>query len=291
MSVYKTKGNEVAQNRKFKQVDVFTRVPLLGNPVAVILDGAGLSDAQMLRVANWTNLSETTFVTAAKDPRADYAVRIWTPQRELPFAGHPTLGTAHAVLEAGLAVPKDNRLVMECAVGLVDLTVNDGDLSFRLPRYSVHDAQSPEDIAAAIGGQELLIGAPVMVDVGPHWMIAELASAEIVENLAVNLSALAAYNERTDTTGLTVFATKADGIVVRSFAPTDGLMEDPVCGSGNGAVAAYRLYRGSISDGSTYVASQGRQLGRDGYVNVRIDGADVHIGGSCITCIDGIFAL
>ncbi len=279
----------MAQNRKFKQVDVFTHVPLLGNPVAVILDGAGLSDAEMLRAANWTNLSETTFVMPATDPRADYAVRIWTPQRELPFAGHPTLGTAHAVIEAGLATPKDGRLVMECAVGLVELSVTDGGLSFRLPRYSVHDAQSPDEIIAAIGGRELLIGAPVMVDVGPHWMIAELTSAEIVESLAVNLPALAAYNEATDTTGLTVFAIKGDGIVVRSFAPTDGLMEDPVCGSGNGAVAAYRLHCGTISDGSTYVASQGRQLGRDGYVNVAVDGADIHIGGACLTCVDGVF--
>lgn len=275
--------------RAFKQVDVFTRVPLLGNPVAVILDGAGLSDAQMLRAANWTNLSETTFVMPATDPAADYAVRIWTPQRELPFAGHPTLGTAHAVIEAGLVTPKDGRLVMECAVGLVELTVKGSDLSFRLPRYSVHDAQSPHEIIAAIGARELLIGAPVMVDVGPHWMIAELSSAEAVETLAVNLPALAVYNDRTDTTGLTVFAIKGDGIVVRSFAPTDGLMEDPVCGSGNGAVAAYRLHRGAIGDGSTYVASQGRQMGRDGFVNVRIDGADIHIGGACLTCVDGVF--
>lgn len=279
------------RDRKFKQVDVFTSVPLLGNPVAVILDGAGLSDAEMLRAANWTNLSETTFVTHATDPNADYAVRIWTPQRELPFAGHPTLGTAHAVLEAGLVTPKDGRLVMQCAVGLVELTMTGADVSFKLPRYSVHDAHAADEIVAAIGGEEFLIGAPVMVDVGPHWMIAELASAEIVESLAVNLPALAAYNEATDTTGLTVFANKGDGIVVRSFAPTDGLMEDPVCGSGNGAVAAYRLHCGTISDGSAYVASQGRQLGRDGYVNVRIDGADVHIGGACVTCIDGIFTL
>lgn len=277
--------------RAFKQVDVFTRVPMLGNPVAVILDGAGLSDAQMQRIANWTNLSETTFVTAATSPSADYAVRIWTPKCELPFAGHPTLGTAHAVIDAGLAIPKDGRLVMECAVGLVEISKLADGISFKLPRYSVHDAQSPDEIIAAIGGRNLLIGEPVMVDVGPHWMIAELASAEAVETLAVNLPALAVYNDRTDTTGLTVFATKGDGIVVRSFAPTDGLMEDPVCGSGNGAVAAYRLHQGTIEDGSTYIASQGRQLGRDGYVNVAIDGADIHIGGACVTCVDGVFRL
>jgi PhzF family phenazine biosynthesis protein len=281
----------VPRARAFKQIDVFTKVPLLGNPVAVILDGAGLSDAEMLRAANWTNLSETTFVMPATDPAADYAVRIWTPQCELPFAGHPTLGTAHAVIEAGIAVPKDGKLVMQCAIGLVELTVNADELSFRLPRYSVKDAEAPGDLVAAIGGAELLIGVPTMVDVGPRWMIAELASADVVETLSVDLSALAAYNRRTDTTGLTVFATKGYGIVVRSFAPTDGLMEDPVCGSGNGAVAAHRLFHGVIGDGSHYVASQGRQLRRDGFVNVWIAGSDVHIGGSCVTCIDGTFRL
>jgi PhzF family phenazine biosynthesis protein len=282
---------EVSQDRQFKQVDVFTSVRLLGNPVAVILEGAGLSDAEMLRAANWTNLSETTFVVPATDPSADYAIRIWTPQRELPFAGHPTLGTAHAVIEAGLATPKDGRLVMQCAVGLVELTVTNSNISFRLPRYSVAAAPLAGDLIAAIGGQGMLIGDPAVVDVGPRWAISELVSAETVETLQVNLPALAHYNEATDTTGLTVFASKGDGIVVRSFAPTDGLMEDPVCGSGNGAVAAYRLHHGAIGDGATYVASQGRQMGRDGYVNVHIDGDDVHIGGACMTCVDGVFRL
>jgi PhzF family phenazine biosynthesis protein len=281
----------VADNRQFKQVDVFTTVPLLGNPVAVILDGTGLSDGQMQQIANWTNLSETTFVTPASDPAADYAVRIFTPCSELPFAGHPTLGTAHAVIEAGLAIPKAGRLIMQCPVGLVQLTIADSGLSFRLPRYSVADAPQSDDLVAAIGGQALLAGDPAAVDVGPCWAIAELISADALETLAVNLPALAAYNEATGTTGLTVFAAKGDGIIVRSFAPADGLMEDPVCGSGNGAVAAYRLHHGAIGDGDAYVASQGRQIARDGYVHVRIDGSDIHIGGACITCVDGVFRL
>ena len=122
--------------RLFPQVDVFTAVPYKGNPVAVVLDGAGLSDGEMQAFANWTNLSETTFVLPPTQAGADYRVRIFTPEAELPFAGHPTLGTAHAVIEAGLAAPQDGRLVQQCAVGLVELALGEGGLSFRLPRYA-----------------------------------------------------------------------------------------------------------------------------------------------------------
>lgn len=284
----------MVQDRAFKQVDVFTAVPLLGNPVAVVLDGAGLNDAAMLRLANWTNLSETTFIVPTTDPAADYAVRIWTPQRELPFAGHPTLGTAFAALEAGLVKPSNNKLIQQCAVGLVEISVSDDwhstGLSFRLPRHSVAPADDYNTLVMALGGHGALKGSPTIVDVGPRWVIAEFASADAVAQLKPDLSAIAEYNIRTETTGLTLFAETGDGkggLIVRSFAPTDGLMEDPVCGSGNGAVAAYRLHTGSIADGSAYIARQGAQMGRDGYVSVRIDGTDVHIGGKCVTCIDG----
>ena len=281
----------MTKNRTFKQVDVFTAIPLLGNPVAVILDGAGLTDAEMLRAANWTNLSETTFVVPVTDNRADYHVRIWTPQRELPFAGHPTLGTAHAVIEAGLATPKNGQLVQQCQVGLVDVSVTDSGLSFRLPRHNVDPVEAEDDLIAAIGGAHLLAKPPKLVDVGPRWIIAELVSPAVVDGLNVNLPALTIYNEATDSTGLTVFADTDEGIIVRSFAPTDGLMEDPVCGSGNGAVAAFRLHHGTVCDGSIYTARQGSHMARDGYVHVRIEGNDVHIGGGCVTCIDGIFRL
>ena len=277
--------------RAFKQVDVFTQVPLLGNPVAVVLDGAGLSDVDMQRFANWTNLSETTFVMPPSLEGADYAVRIWTPKTELPFAGHPTLGTAFAVLEAGLATPKNGKLVQECAVGLVELDVT-GDwrsagLSFRLPRYAQSAAPDSHVVAATLGGDAVLSAPPVIIDVGPHWVIAQMVSARAVMDLAPDLAAMAAYNLATDTTGVTVFAQDGDGLVVRSFAPTDGLIEDPVCGSGNGAVAAYRLLRGVIGDGSTYIARQGATMGRDGYVRVAVKGSDIHIGGACVICVDG----
>jgi len=280
-----------ANPRPFKQVDVFTAVALKGNPVAVILDAQGLSAEQMQAIANWTNLSETTFVSPATDASADYSVRIFTPKSELPFAGHPTLGTAHAVIEAGLAMPKNGKVVQQCAVGLVEVSVAGTGLSFRLPRYTYEEAPEASQLAAALG-EGAIKGAPQIVNVGPRWVIAELASAETVEQLQPDLQILADYDRAQSTTGMTVYAEKPDGgIVVRSFAPADGIAEDPVCGSGNGAVAAYRLKAQQVSAGSEYVASQGRQVGRDGNVRVRIEEDAIHVGGDCVTVVDGTFRI
>ena len=273
------------KERKFAQVDVFTALPYRGNPVAVVLDGEGLSDAEMQAFANWTNLSETTFVLSASDPAADYRVRIFTPKAELPVAGHPTLGTAHAVLGAGLAAARDGRLVQQCAVGLVDLTVGESGLSFKLPRYALAELTDPE--ATAWIGDAAVKGAAQAVDVGPVWLVAELAEVAALENLAHDPARLTRYYEANGMTGGTLFAVEGDRVVVRSFAPGDGIPEDPVCGSGNAAVAAFRLMEGQIGAGDSYVASQGQQVGRDGYVRVRIDGADIHVGGQCVTCIEG----
>ncbi len=272
------------RERAFKQVDVFTAVPYKGNPVAVVLDGEGLSDAEMQGFANWTNLSETTFVLPASDPDADYRVRIFTPKAELPFAGHPTLGTAHAVIEAGLASATDGRLVQQCAVGLVDLQVGESGLSFRLPRYALTELNDPE-ATAWIGAA--VKGAAQAVEVGPTWLIAELAEVAALENLAHDEARLAAYYMPKGWTGATLFAVEGERVVVRSFAPGDGIAEDPVCGSGNGAVAAFRLLAGQVSDGDSYVASQGRQVGRDGWIDLRFEGANIFVGGACVTCITG----
>lgn len=270
--------------RDFRQVDVFTAVPYKGNPVAVVLDGEGLTAEQMQGFANWTNLSETTFVLPASDPVADYRVRIFTPKAELPFAGHPTLGTAHAVIEAGLALPKGGRLVQQCAVGLVELTVGEGGLSFKLPRYSLAELTDPE--ATGWIGAEVK-GAAQAVDVGPIWLVAQLAEVAALENLAHDPARLTRYYEATGMTGATLFSVDGERVVVRSFAPGDGIPEDPVCGSGNGAVAAFRLAAGQVRAGDRYRASQGRQVGRVGWIDVRFEGADIHIGGQCVTCIEG----
>jgi PhzF family phenazine biosynthesis protein len=284
--------------RPFKQVDVFTSVPLKGNPLAVVLDGTGLTDAEMQQFANWTNLSETTFIMPATDPGADYHLRIFTPTTELPFAGHPTLGSAHAALEAGIATPKNGKLTMQCGVGLVDIAVPnhwraDG-LSFRLPDHKMWAAKDPATLLDAMHAQGQLKVDPSVVDVGPHWVIAEFANATDVSAFKPNLPALADYDRANGTTGLTIFAETGDGrggIIVRSFAPLDGIAEDPVCGSGNGSVAAYRLETGSVTRGQSYVASQGREIGRDGYIHVRLSDDGIHIGGNSVTCVDGVVTI
>ena len=167
----------------------------------------------------------------------------------------------------------------------------DTGLSFRLPRYSYENAPQPEILVSALG-EGAIKGTPQIVNVGPRWVIAELVSAQTVEQLLPDLPVLADYDRAHATTGLTVYAEKPDGgILVRSFAPADGIAEDPVCGSGNGAVAAYRLKSGQVASGGFYVASQGRQIGRDGHVRVRIEGDAIHVGGDCVTVVDGSFLL
>ncbi len=275
---------------------MFTSVPLLGNPVAVVLDGAGLSDEVMARFANWTNLSETTFILPPSNPLADYHLRIFTPKTELPFAGHPTLGSAFAALEAGLATPKNGKIIQQCAVGLIDIAVPDdwrsAGLSFRLPKHKMWAAPDQEGLVAAMGAAGKLRAHPAVIDVGPHWVIAEFHTAADVSAFIPDLTALAAYDRTHGTTGLTIFAEGGAGdIVVRSFAPADGVVEDPVCGSGNGSVAAYRLETGSVARGQTYVASQGREIGRDGWIKVRIAEDGIHISGNVVTCVDGFASL
>ena len=270
--------------RRFQQVDVFTAVALKGNPLAVVLDGAGLDDAAMQQFANWTNLSETTFVLPATDPAADYALRIFTPKSELPFAGHPTLGSAHAIIAAMLATPRNGKLVQQCAVGLVEVSVTDTGLSFRLPPTQIDAAPEPDLLAAALGHPP--IGPPQIVNVGPRWTIAELASPAAVRTCVPDLAVLAAYERRHATTGITIYAREADGnATVRSFAPADGIAEDPVCGSGNGAVAAYRRWSGTGA--ADYGASQGREIGRDGRITLRYHGGEIYVGGACVTVIEG----
>jgi PhzF family phenazine biosynthesis protein len=280
----------MSRQRAFRQVDVFTAVPYKGNPVAVVLDGEGLGDADMQAFANWTNLSETTFVLPATDPGADYRLRIFTPKDELPFAGHPTLGSAHAVVEAGIAAPRGGRLVQECAVGLVELDLRESGVSFRLPRYALRPLDDAE-ATAWLGEGVAVHGTPHAVDVGPTWLIAELADIAALDRLDHDPARLTRYYQATGMTGATIFAVEDGRVMVRSFAPGDGIPEDPVCGSGNAAVAAYRLATGQITAGDSYVASQGRQLGRDGKVSIRIDGTDVHVGGQCVTCVAGTVSL
>jgi len=286
------------RDRTYKVVDVFTRSPLLGNPVAVVLDAEGLDTSAMQRIARWTNLSETTFLLPATKAGADYRLRIFTPRSELPFAGHPTLGSAYAALEAGRVEPRDGRFVQECGVGLVELAVQgEGEnlrLTFGLPPAAVTPLK-PDDVdelEAVLGHAIVREAAPAIVNVGAVWVVAQLSSVGDLLALAPDFARSAVFERRLGVTGITVFAAHEAGdaaIEVRSFAPSCGVDEDPVCGSGNGSVAVFRRERGMLpAAGTTYTASQGRCVGRDGRISVAVDTeGKVILGGACVTCVDG----
>ncbi len=276
----------------FQQVDVFTAVPFKGNPVAVVLEGDALSSAQMQSIAAWTNLSETTFVCTPTDQRADYRLRIFTPKRELPFAGHPTIGSAHAVLRHGLEPRAAGHLVQECAKGLVDIQIDGERLLLALPEPQFREATPPQVAAGAegLGVRTADIQRAAIIDVGPVWFTVQLASGDVVRALAPDMGKLAAVNP-IGITVVNVFGLYPPGgraaIEVRSFAPGDGVPEDPVCGSGNGCVAAL-IRRDGVLKTQTYVASQGRCLGRDGEVTVQFDGSTIWLGGHAVTCVEGV---
>ncbi len=271
--------------RPFKQVDVFTANPFRGNPVAVILDGNGLSTGEMQAISNWTNLSETTFVCVPGDPRADYRLRIFTPKSEIPFAGHPTLGSAWALLESGMIPKTPGRLVQECGKGLVDITISGQKLFFELPEPLISE-QDEIQIEAAASALKLERGEIISgsaVDVGPVWLTLQLASAIKVTALKPDMNLISRME---GITGITVFGPiDENSIEVRSFAPAFGVPEDPVCGSGNGAAAA--LIRLHTLLPSPYAAFQGRCLGRDGRIEVEYGKESIRVGGNAVTCIEG----
>jgi PhzF family phenazine biosynthesis protein len=284
--------------RRFKQVDVFTQKPFFGNPVAVVIDAAGLKSEEMQRIAAWTNLSETTFVFPASSPDADYQLRIFAPKQELPFAGHPTIGSAHAVIESGFAAPHDGRLRQECLAGVIDLSVQETAtgkrIFFKAPeaKISALDDNNARLMQTALRFMQSFTYPPARVDVGVVWLVAGLESSKAVGALQPEMDTVLKLSIATNAAGLTVFGKSDDevsGLHVRSFAPALGVAEDPVCGSGNASVGAYLVYTGLVkSYGSEFIARQGMQVGRDGQVSVRIDQHGVRIGGYAITCIDGI---
>lgn len=281
--------------RRFVQLDVFAHSPGAGNPLAVVVDGEGLDDAQMQAFANWTNLSETTFLLPPSLPGASYRVRIFTPRQELPFAGHPSVGSAHAALDAGLATAVDGRLVQECSAGLLPIRV-DGEggarrIFVRAPRAKVVDTPvRGEDWAGVL--DDLARGSlPIaLLDNGPRWWLVQLADEPAVREAAPDLQAVARMLVATNSVGLVLFAASdADDfqLVVRCFCPADGIPEDPVTGSANACVAEW-LRANDALPARRYVASQGREIGRDGRVEVEVDDEDeAWIGGLTQTVVAG----
>ena len=270
----------------FHQVDVFTDTPYKGNPLAVVHDAQDLSDAQMASFAHWTNLSETTFLLPPADPAADYRVRIFTPGGELPFAGHPTLGSCAAWLKAGGA-PRDNdMIVQECGVGLVRIRRIGTRLAFAAPplrRSGPLDAASLAHIRRALGLNDDDIVAHQWVDNGPGWCAVMLRSAERVLAVQPDFAALGDVR-------LGIAAPQPAGAdtdyEVRVFVPSLGVPEDPVTGSLNAGLAQWLIGSGKAAD--RYVAQQGTALGRAGKVFIERVRDDIWVGGDVVGCIEGV---
>lgn len=269
----------------FQQVDVFTDQPLMGNPVAVVQEAEGLSTQDMHAFTSWTNLSEATFVLAPTDPRADYRVRIFCPGRELPFAGHPTLGTCHAWLEAG-GEPSSDVILQECGAGLVRIRRSAEVLAFAAPplqRSGPLSSDEVDRIAAGLGLQRQDIVDHQWCDNGPGWQAVLLESAEQVLALKPDPQILADLD-------VGVIGPHVIGDVdfeVRAFFPgNSGLTEDPVTGSLNAALAQWLIGSGRAPD--SYLAAQGTVLGRAGRVHITRDDTDIWVGGVCTTVLKGV---
>ncbi|WP_175994473.1 PhzF family phenazine biosynthesis protein [Burkholderia vietnamiensis] len=285
---------------RFKQVDVFTSVPFKGNPLAVVFDADSLGDDDMLTIARWTNLSETTFVCTPSDPQADYRVRIFTPGGELPLAGHPTLGTAHAFLESGARPRTPGRLIQQCGVGRVELREQPDGWAFAAPpaRFTPLDRSDYPALAAALRSDAIDPDAePCAVDNGTPWLVVRLTSADACVGLAPDPAALAALTHRYGTHGLAAYAPHPDGgpatFEIRCLMSGGGFAtgEDPVTGSANAALAGL-LSRQQRRPGASYTARQGTAIGRDGRIAVRYDDDGmIWIGGNVVTIVDGTFSL
>ncbi|MGR0161331.1 PhzF family phenazine biosynthesis protein [Paenarthrobacter nitroguajacolicus] len=275
--------------RPFHQVDVFSEVPYLGNPLAVVVDAAGLSTEAMQHFANWTNLSETTFLLPPTDPQADYKVRIFTGSEEFPFAGHPTLGSAHTWLQAG-GVPKmDGVLVQECGAGLVRVKHDAGRLAFAAPlltRFGPVDDHIRSQLAAGLRlPEEALLDASWLVN-GPAWIGVLVGSAEQV--LAIEPDLVAMGDLKVGMIGPHKAGAAVD-FEVRTFIPGDAMVEDPVTGSFNAGAAQWLI--GSGRAPQEYVAAQGTVLGRAGRIHVKADDGEIWVGGASATCIEGTVLL
>lgn len=275
--------------RRFSQLDVFTATPLRGNPLAVVHDATGLSDDEMQDFARWTNLSETTFLLPPTEAGADYRVRIFTPGGELPFAGHPTLGSCHAWLAAGGRPKQDGMVMQQCKSGLVRVRQQGARLAFAAPpltRSGPADAAVRTRVAASLGLPETAILRLQWVDNGPGWVAALLDSAEQVLSLKPDFRAMKGLD-------IGVVGPHPAGsecqFEVRAFGPDMGLGEDPVTGSLNAGLAQWLIGEGLAPD--HYVAAQGTAMGRAGRVHVDREGDDIWIGGEVTPLVSGTLAL
>lgn len=287
-------------SQRFFQVDVFAPHPGAGNPLAVVFDGERFDSAQMQAIANWTNLAETTFVLKPTTEAADYRVRIFTTKKEIAFAGHPSIGTAHAVLASGFASPRDGVLVQECQAGFLPIRLEgDGQrpsLSVRVPRSRIvrhgddNDALLRHILAANAPGRT----PPALVEGGRRWWLAEFRDEADVRRFQPDGAAIAALAASTQSLGLCIFARSDNAdhdLVVRAFPLGVGIPEDPASGAANAAIAAFLDESNALHElGAHYRVSQGREIGRDATLLLRIDeDHEVWVGGESRTVIEGRF--
>ncbi len=287
----------------FKQVDAFTSRPILGNPVAVVLNADGLETEKMQRIAAWTNLSETTFVLRPTVAQPAYRLRIFTPEHELPFAGHPTIGSCHAVLEARLVAPHDGKLVQECGAGNLRLRVEEEGLErwihVEAPEAAFVGelAELRTSVSAALGRHIAASPAPTALRNGPTWLFVRFEDTTDLTALEPDMSAVAKLSREHSLSGIAAFAFVARGgfaVHIRCFAPLFGVPEDPVTGSANAALPAYLVRHGLLGrTGRDYLATQGTELGRDGRVRVRVLDANgrSEIAGQAVTVVEGTIAI
>ena len=284
--------------RRYMQLDVFADRPGAGNPLAVVLDAAGLDDHAMQAIARWTRLPEMTFVFPATQPQARYGIRIFSPRREVPFAGHPSVGTAHAVLEAGLAVPKDGLLVQEGIAGLLPLRVQGSGrsrtLAVRTPRAKVMEIATPDDPRLREVLASLPLGAlpPALMDGGRRWWLAELSDEAALRAATPPWEAISQLAEATGSMGLCVFARSDDPVyflAVRAWVGAPAQFEDAASGAANATLAAWLASQNALpgNDGH-YRISQGREVGHDAIIELQVDAqGEVWSGGRVCGVVSG----
>ncbi|MES2857969.1 MAG: PhzF family phenazine biosynthesis protein [Pseudomonadota bacterium] len=283
--------------RRYVQLDVFASRPGAGNPLAVVLDAQGLDDAAMQAIARWTRLPETTFVFPSSD-EASYGIRIFSPRREVPFAGHPSVGTAHVLLDAGMVQPRDGSLVQDGVAGKLPLRVqHEGALrtvAVRTPRARVQEiaVAGDERLRGAIAGLQLGALPPVLMDGGRRWWLAELANEDALRAATPDWTAISQLAERTDSMGLFVYARSNDPVyhyAVRAFVGAPAQFEDAASGAANATLAAWLAERGALPgrDGF-YRVSQGREVGHDAIIELQVDGeGEVWSGGRAVPVVTG----
>jgi len=285
-------------HRRYLQLDVFADRPGAGNPLAVVLDGEGLDDATMQAIARWTRLPETTFVSPPTQAGADYRIRIFSPRREVPFAGHPSVGTAHAALDAGLARPRDGRLVQEGAAGLLPLRVSGEGrtrtIAVRTPPARVMEVAAGDDprLEATLPGLPRGPLPPVLMDGGRRWWLLDVADEAALRSARADWDAVERLARDTGSMGVFAYARSDDPVhylAVRAFVGAPVPFEDAASGAANATLAAWLALRDALPGGGRfYRVSQGREVGHDAIIELSVDDdGQVWSGGRACTVVRG----